>query len=157
MEGTHRYMLKLDWTGSRQGPAVKYETYSREYRIEIDGKPALTGSSDPTFLGDPKLFNPEEMLLAALSSCHMLSYLALCVRSRIAVHSYVDDASGTMKEKAPHRMGLVDVLLRPRVTVATGTDLAKAKALHEKAHELCFIANSVNFPVRHEAEVSEAC
>ena len=93
------------------------------------------------------------MLLAALSSCHMLSYLALCVRSRIAVSAYVDDASGTMSEKTKNRMGFTEVVLHPRVTVAAGTDLAKAKALHEKAHELCFIANSVNFPVRHEAEI----
>ncbi len=153
MDKAHYYALRLDWTGSRQGPTLKYETYSREYRIEINGKPALSGSADPTFLGDASLLNPEEMLLAALSSCHMLSYLALCVRSRIAVSAYSDDASGTMSEKAPHRMGFVEAVLRPRVTVAAGTDLAKAEALHDKAHELCFIANSVNFSVRHEAEI----
>lgn len=156
MDHIHRYALRLDWTGSAQGPALQYETYSREYRIEIPGKPAITGSSDPTFLGDAALINPEDMLLAALSSCHMLSYLALCVRSRIAVHSYVDEASGTMAKKAKNRMGFTEVVLHPRVTVAPGTDLAKAKALHEKAHELCFIANSVNFPVGHEAEIVAA-
>jgi organic hydroperoxide reductase OsmC/OhrA len=153
MEHAHSYALRLDWTGARQGPTLNYETYSREYRVEIDGKPAITGSSDPAFRGDSALINPEDMLLAALSSCHMLSYLALCARMRIAVIAYADQASGIMSETAPHRMGFTEVTLRPRVTVATGTDLAKANALHEKAHEICFIANSVNFPVRHEAEI----
>jgi organic hydroperoxide reductase OsmC/OhrA len=156
MDHTHRYALRLDWTGAAQGPTLKYETYSREYRVEIDGKQGLTGSADPAFRGDPALINPEDMLLAALSSCHMLSYLALCARMRIAVTAYTDQASGTMSETAPHRMGFTEVMLRPRVTVAAGTDLAKANALHEKAHELCFIANSVNFPVRHEAEIVTA-
>jgi organic hydroperoxide reductase OsmC/OhrA len=156
MDHTHRYALRLDWTGAAQGPTLKYETYSREYRVEIDGKQDLTGSADPAFRGDPALINPEDMLLAALSSCHMLSYLALCARMRIAVTAYTDQASGIMSETAPHRMGFTEVMLRPRVTVAAGTDLAKANALHEKAHELCFIANSVNFPVRHEAEILTA-
>jgi organic hydroperoxide reductase OsmC/OhrA len=156
MDHTHRYALRLDWTGAAQGPTLKYETYSREYRVEIDGKQDLTGSADPAFRGDPALINPEDMLLAALSSCHMLSYLALCARIRIAVTAYTDQASGIMSETAPHRMGFTEVMLRPRVTVAAGTDLAKANALHEKAHELCFIANSVNFPVRHEAEIVTA-
>jgi organic hydroperoxide reductase OsmC/OhrA len=156
VEKSHRYDLRLDWTGARQGAAVKYVTYSREYRIEIAGKPALTGSADPTFRGDASLYNPEDMLLAALWACHMLSYLALCVRSRIAVVAYTDAASGTMSETAPHRMGFTEVTLRPRVVIAAGADAATAKALHEQAHEICFIANSVNFPVRHEAEIATA-
>ena len=154
MAESHRYDLRLDWTGARQGPAEKYETYSREFRIEIAGKPALTGSADPTFRGDASLHNPEDLLLAALSSCHMLSYLALCTRSRIPVLAYTDAASATMGEKSPHRVGFTEVVLRPRVAIAAGADTAKAKALHEKAHEICFIANSVNFPVRHEAEIA---
>jgi organic hydroperoxide reductase OsmC/OhrA len=153
MEKSHRYDLRLDWTGARQGVAVKYETYSREYRIEIAGKPALVGSADPTFGGNASLYNPEDMLLAALSACHMLSYLALSTRSRIAVVAYTDSPSGKMSETAPHRMAFTEVTLRPRVVIAAGADSAKAKALHEQAHEICFIANSVNFPVRHEAEI----
>ncbi len=81
MDKTHRYELRLDWTGGRQGAAESYVSYAREYRIEIAGKPTLIGSADPTFHGDASLHNPEEMLLAALSACHMLSYLALCVRA----------------------------------------------------------------------------
>jgi organic hydroperoxide reductase OsmC/OhrA len=150
---THRYDLHLDWTGARQGPAEKYETYSRAFSIEIAGKPALDGSADPAFRGDASRHNPEDLLLAALSSCHMLSYLALCARSRIPVLAYRDSASATMSETAPHRVGFTEVVLRPRVVIAPGADAAKARALHEKAHEICFIANSVNFPVRHEAEI----
>ncbi len=153
MEEPHRYELRLDWTGAAKGATLKYETYSREYRIEIPGKPPLTGSADPTFRGDASLHNPEDLLLVALSSCHMLSYLALCARSRIAVTAYSDAASGTMSQTAPHRMGFTEAVLRPRVTIAARADAAKAKALHEQAHEICFIANSVNFPVRHEAEI----
>jgi len=153
LEKSHRYALQLDWTGARHGAAEKYEAYSREYRITIDGKPALLGSADPTFRGDASLHNPEELLLAALSSCHMLSYLALCVRARIPVVAYTDSASGTMSEKAPHRTGFTEVVLRPRVVIAKGADAARAKMLHEQAHDLCFIANSVNFPVHHEAEI----
>ena len=153
MDKSHHYELRLDWTGARQGPTLKYETYSREYRIDIAGKPALIGSADPTFRGNASLHNPEDLFVAALSSCHMLSYLALCVRSRIAVVAYTDAASGTMSEKARHHVGFTEVVLRPRVVIAKGADAGKAKALHEQAHEICFIANSVNFPVRHEAEI----
>ena len=156
MEKSHRYDLRLDWTGARQGATANYETYSREYSIEIAGKPALTGSADPAFRGDASLYNPEDMLLAALSACHMLSYLALCARSRIAVAAYTDAASGTMSETAPHRVGFTEVTLRPRVVIAAGADSVKAKALHDQAHEICFIANSVNFPVHHEAEITIA-
>jgi organic hydroperoxide reductase OsmC/OhrA len=156
MEKTHRYALSLQWTGASQGPTKSYGSYSREYRVEIPGKPALTGSADPAFRGDPALHNPEDMLLAALSACHMLSYLALCTRERIQAVAYTDAASGVMAEKAPQQVSFTEVVLRPRVTIAAGGDVAKAKALHEEAHRVCFIANSVNFPVRHEAEILEA-
>jgi organic hydroperoxide reductase OsmC/OhrA len=156
MDNGHRYDLRLTWTGAEKGPTANYMTYSREYSIEVAGKPALRGSADPAYRGDPALHNPEDMLLAALSACHMLSYLALCTKARIKVVSYQDAASGSMAEKAPHRIGFTEVVLRPRVAIAAGGDAAKAKALHEEAHELCFIANSVNFPVRHEAEITIA-
>jgi len=155
MAHTHHYSATLIWTGAAEGPTKSYDAYSREYRIEIPGKPPLTGSSDPTFRGDPALINPEDMLVAALSSCHALSYLALCARAHLPVVAYRDEASGTMDMK-DGRMRFVDVLLRPHVTIAAGADLDKARALHHKAHEQCFIANSVNFPVRNEPEISVA-
>jgi organic hydroperoxide reductase OsmC/OhrA len=148
MSKTHHFACRTSWSGE----TTSYESYSREYRIEMNGKPTLTGSSAGEFLGDESKHNPEDLLVAALSSCHMLSYLAIAARSRIVVTAYVDEATGKMELK-DGKMRFTDVLLRPRVTVAAGTDLAKAEALHEKAHALCFIANSVNFPVRHDATV----
>ncbi len=146
----HRYQAKLVWTGAAQGPTSSYEAYSREYTIEVEGKPPLRGTADPAFRGDPRLHNPEELLVVALSSCHMLSFLAIAARKRVLVVGYEDDAIGTMAVK-DGRLRFTDVLLRPRVMLAPGGDASVAEAVHAKAHDLCFIANSVNFPVRHEA------
>jgi organic hydroperoxide reductase OsmC/OhrA len=156
MSKSHQYDLKLAWSGARQGPTDTYASFSREYVIEIKGKPLITGSADPEYRGDPGLANPEDMLLAALSACHMLSYLAVCALGKIKVVAYEDAATGTLAETQPQRSAFTDVLLRPRVVIAAGGDIAKARALHEQAHKICFIANSVNFPVRHEPEISVA-
>jgi organic hydroperoxide reductase OsmC/OhrA len=156
MSKSHHYDLKLRWTGAAMGPTASYAGYSREYRIEIPGKSPITGSADPTFRGDPALANPEDMLVAALSACHMLSYLAVCALGKIKVISYEDAASGTMSEIGPQRSAFTEVVLRPRVVISADSDPAKAKALHDQAHKICFIANSVNFPVRHEPEISQA-
>jgi organic hydroperoxide reductase OsmC/OhrA len=147
------YYSKLVWSGGELGPTDSVETYSREFRAEIDGKPPLRGSADPAFHGDPALHNPEDLLMIALPSCHMLSYLAVCAHAGIAVVSYEDSAVGTLARR-DGRVKFVDALLRPRVVVEEGSDIARARALHEKAHNICIIVNSVNFPVRHEAEVT---
>jgi organic hydroperoxide reductase OsmC/OhrA len=147
------YYSKLVWSGGALGPTDSVETYSREFRAEIDGKPPLRGSADPAFHGDPALHNPEDLLMIALPSCHMLSYLAVCAHAGIAVVSYEDSAVGTLARR-DGRVKFVDALLRPRVVVEEGSDIARARALHEKAHNICIIVNSVNFPVRHEAEVT---
>ncbi len=152
MARTHDYAVHLTWTGGDQGPTQDYASYSRTYALAIEGKPTLEASADPLFRGDAALHNPEDLLVGALAGCHMLTYLAHCVRAKIAVTAYEDAASGTMVlEGGGGRF--TEVILRPRVTVAAGTDVEKAMALHEKAHHDCFIAASVNFPVRHEAEV----
>lgn len=153
----HHYAVRLTWTGAAAGGTRDYKTYSREYRADFDGKPSITGSADPAFKGDPALHNPEDMLVLALSSCHMLSYLALAALEGLEVVAYEDAASGTMQQEG--RGGhFTEVVLRPRVRLAPGSDLAhtqaRGEALHEEAHKTCFIANSVNFPVRHEAEVT---
>ena len=150
----HTYAASLTWTGGAKGPVRDYAGYSREYTVEIAGKPLLIGSADPLFKGDPSLHNPEDSLVAALSSCHMLTYLSVCARAKIEVLSYGDEASGTMVLSG-NGGRFTEVTLRPRVTVAPGSDLAKARALHKDANAQCFIANSVNFPVRHEAKVIE--
>jgi organic hydroperoxide reductase OsmC/OhrA len=144
----HRYGAHLMWTGAAAGPTRDYASYSREYRIEFDGKPALRGSADPTFRGDPALHNPEDLLVASLSACHMLTYLALCALAGIVVAAYEDDAVGTMSETTGTGR-FTGVLLRPRVTIDAG-DPERARALHEQAGADCFVAASVNFPVAHE-------
>jgi organic hydroperoxide reductase OsmC/OhrA len=149
----HLYEATLVWTGASAGSTMSYQSYSREYRIEFPGKPPLTGSADPTFLGDAKLHNPEDLLLAALSACHMLSYLALCAREKLLVRSYRDEAIGTMAIK-DGKMRFVSVLLRPHVIIAEPDKLERAKALHSRAHAECFIANSVNFPVGNDPAVT---
>lgn len=149
----HIYEATLEWTGATAGPTTTYQSYSREFRVAFPGKPSLTGSADATFLGDPRLHNPEDLLLAALSACHMLSYLALCAREKIAVRSYRDEAVGTMAIK-DGKMRFISVLLRPHVTITDLDKMERAKALHTRAHDECFIANSVNFPIGNDPAVT---
>ena len=151
----HRYAARVRWTGGASGPALDYATYSREYVVEIDGKPDLRGSADAHFRGDRTLHNPEDLLVAALSACHLLSYLAECTRAGIAVVAYDDDATGEMT-LIDGKIRFREVMLRPRVAIADPARIDEAVALHERAHAECFIANSVNFPVRHEAAVTSA-
>ncbi|HEY7728034.1 MAG TPA: OsmC family protein [Candidatus Eisenbacteria bacterium] len=151
----HEFRCRLVWTGAANGGTTDYETYSREYRIDGEAKSlSIRGTSAAAFCGDPTLWNPEEMLVAALSACHFLTYAALCARARITVVAYEDNAWGEMK-RIDGRVRFSEVVLRPRVTIASG-DPARARALHGKAHEHCFIAGSVNFPVRHEPYVEAA-
>jgi organic hydroperoxide reductase OsmC/OhrA len=154
MAREHHFAARLVWTGAEAGPTRTYEDYDRTWRVEVAGKPALEGSSDPTFRGDAAKYNPEDLLVVALASCHMLSYLALCARAGIEVASYEDAAAGTMAIK-DGRMRFVEVTLAPRVAIGAG-DLERAEALHAEAHALCFVANSVNFPVRNRPTVAAA-
>ena len=144
----HHYTVRTLWSGETRS----YDGYSREHRIEISGKPTIRASSDPAFLGDPSCHNPEDMLVAALSSCHMLWYLHLCAIRGIVVTAYEDAAQGTMLEE-PRRGRFLEVVLRPVVTITDDSDATKAISLHERAHGECYIANSVNFPVRCEPTV----
>ncbi|MFO0586047.1 MAG: OsmC family protein [Polyangiaceae bacterium] len=151
----HGFECHTTWTGASAGPTVNYRSYSRDLLVEIPGKPAIKASSAAAFLGDGALHNPEDMLMAALSTCHCLSYLALAARAGIAVIAYEDAATGTMEwEGGTYHFSRA--VLHPKVTVQKGADLAKARALHEEAHKACFIARSVNFPVDHEAAILEA-
>ena len=149
MSKTHHYEALLRWTGAAQGPTTSYTSYSREYAVEIAGKSVMKGSADPGFRGDASLHNPEDLLLASLAACHMLTYLALATRSRLVVVAYEDAAVGTMLfEGASGKF--TEVLLKPKVTVAAGSDLALAERLHHDANAGCFIARSVNVPIRHQ-------
>lgn len=153
---THHFAARLFWTGGASGPTRDYESYSREYRVEIDGKPPLIGSAAPSFRGSSALHNPEDLLVAALSACHCLTYLALCARAGIGVEAYEDDATGTMAyDREAKVMRFREVTLRPRVRLVAGMDVERARLLHEAAHHGCFIASSVSFPVRNEPTVTE--
>jgi organic hydroperoxide reductase OsmC/OhrA len=149
----HVFDCHLVWVGAEKGPVTDYASYSRELTVEVEGKSPLRASAAPVFRGDRSLWNPEDLLVASLSTCHCLSYLAVCARAGIAILAYEDRAHGKMEHK-DGAIRFVDVLLRPRVTLATGADRAKAFALHVEAHHGCFIANSVNFPVRTEPEIA---
>jgi organic hydroperoxide reductase OsmC/OhrA len=151
MANRHLYQATTSWSGATRD----YNTYSRDYKVAVPGKPVLLGSADAVFKGDSRLHSPEDLLLIALSTCHLLSYLAICARLGIVVLAYEDFAEGTMTIK-DRRMRFTDVLLRPRVTVAAGADAVRAEQAHEQAHQECFIASSVNFPVRHEATILRA-
>jgi len=153
MTKTHKYDVTVRWTGNTGSGTSHYRSYERRYELTAGTqKPMILGSSDPAFLGDPTRWNPEELLVASLSSCHKLWYLHLCATAGIVVVDYVDHAEGFMEETDDGSGHFQRVTLRPEVTVAPGSDLAKAKELHDLAHAKCFIANSVNFPVQHESE-----
>lgn len=154
MSSTHHYALHLEWTGNLGSGTDHYRSYKRDHVVRIAGKPDLFGSSDPTFRGDPTRHNPEDLLVAALSACHMMSYLHVCVMHGVVVIAYTDAATGTM-ETLPDGSGrFLEVTLNPQVTVQEAAMIPKAQALHAQANQLCFIANSVNFPVHHRPQCS---
>ncbi|HKV50083.1 MAG TPA: OsmC family protein [Gemmatimonadaceae bacterium] len=152
----HEYVSRLVWEGNPGEGTASYERYGRRFRIEVGGKPDLAGSADPMFRGDRALHNPEDLFLAAIASCHMLSYLALCARNGVRVMSYEDEARGTLQFDAKGGGRFTEVTLTPRVTVAAGSDLALARELHEEAHETCYVAGSCNTPIHHRATVTTA-
>jgi organic hydroperoxide reductase OsmC/OhrA len=156
MFGEQRYVLRTTWTGDRGTGTSGYRDYDRSVTIEIDGKPDLLASSDKPFRGDPSRWNPEDLLLAALSECHLLSYLHACVQAGVVVVGYRDDASGVMVEDGRGGGAFREVVLRPHVVVADLSMVDAATSAHAQAHEWCFIANSVNFPVRHDPTVAVA-
>ena len=153
MRGEHHYAVRATWTGDRGTGTSGYRDYDRAVTLEVDGKPELTASADRPFRGDPGKWNPEDMLVAALSQCHLLSYLHACVTVGVVVVGYSDEASGLMVEDGRGGAAFREVVLRPHVVVADAAMVAAATAAHAQAHEWCFIANSVNFPVRHEPTI----
>lgn len=152
----HSYAVRVAWTGNRGTGTSGYRDYARDHDVSADGPPAIAASSDPAFLGDQARWNPELELTAALSQCHMLWYLHLCAAAGVTVLAYTDQASGTMEESADGGGRFTEVVLRPRVTVATPDMADAAKRLHADASAKCFIANSVNFPVKHEPVIEAA-
>mgnify|MGYP000396469764 CR=1 FL=1 len=156
MSRTHRYTAEVEWTGRSPDEPWSYAAYSRAYTTRVPGKPELAGSADPTFRGDPDRHNPEDLFVAAISACHMLSYLALCARRGVEVLGYVDEAAGEMALERDGSGRFTEVVLHPKVTIAAGADPGLAESLHATAHEHCFIANSCSVPIRCRPEIVAA-
>ncbi len=152
MVDEHSYALTSTWTGNRGTGTSGYRDYDRLVSVEIPGKPTILASADTAFRGDPQRWNPEDLLLAALSECHLLSYLHACVVRGVVVTAYRDEATATMVTSG-NGGSFREAVLRPRVTVAERSMVDAGVAAHHDAHEWCFIANSVNFPVRVEPVV----
>jgi organic hydroperoxide reductase OsmC/OhrA len=144
---THSYLTQIVWTGNRGTGTSAYRAYDRAHEIRSTGKPPLLCSSEPAFLGDRSRYNPEELLVASLSACHMLWYLHLAADNGIVVVDYRDDATGTMVETRDGGGKFTEVTLHPVVTVQGRVDAELVARLHDRAHELCYIAGSVAFPV----------
>jgi organic hydroperoxide reductase OsmC/OhrA len=149
----HHYKTTIQWTGNKGTGTSGYRDYERSHTISVENKPMIEGSSDPAFRGDKTKYNPEEMLLSSLSSCHMLWYLHFCSEEGIIVTGYVDQATGIMEETGNGSGRFTEVTLHPEITVQDQSMIKKAVELHHKANEFCFIANSVNFPVKHIPKV----
>lgn len=150
----HQYQTNITWSGARFGTTASYKSYSREFTVNSEGKQPLICSSDPMFRGDPALYNPEDLFISMISSCHMLWYLHLCADAGIHVISYDDEISATMEFEPDGSGKFVEVQLNPVVVISDASQLVLAEKLHEEAHKKCFLANSVNFPVRYTAAVS---
>ena len=150
---THAYETMVTWSAGDSLGTANYRSYSRNHSIEVEGKPAIAASSDPTFRGDRSRYNPEELLVASLSSCHMLWYLHLCAVNDVVVREYHDRAVGKMRTETDGSGRFVLVELRPVVTISARSNRARALDLHHEAHRLCFIARSVNFPVEVRTEL----
>lgn len=149
MSKEHHYKATIHWTGNKGTGTGSYRSYERSHTIQIENKVLIDGSSDPAFRGDKTKHNPEDLFLSSLSSCHMLWYLHFCSEEGIIVTGYTDEATGIMSENANGSGNFTSVILHPTVTVTEESMIEKAKELHHKANEFCFIARSVNFPVEH--------
>jgi organic hydroperoxide reductase OsmC/OhrA len=146
---SHYYSLQLKWIGNTGNGTKTYTGYSRNHEVSIMGKPTLPGSSDPAFRGDPTRYNPEELLLAAIANCHMLWFLHFCSENKIVVEKYEDNPTAIMQEKSSGAGRFIEATLHPNVTISSG-DTTLIDELHEKAHQFCFVAQSLNFPVKCE-------
>ena len=150
MGKNHLYEASVQWTGNTGTGTANYRTYERSHTISMNGKPDILGSSDASFRGDKNKHNPEDLIVASLSGCHMLWFLHLCADNGVVVTKYIDRAIGTMVENADGSGQFSEVTLQPEVVVTDSSMIEKVNAIHDKAHHMCFIARSVNFPVRHK-------
>ncbi len=152
----HDFTAQVVWTGNQGEGTKSYRSYTRNWSVTTPGKPEIQCSNDPLLGGDPTLHNPEDMLIATVSACHMLWYLHLASSAKIVVTSYVDNPIGTGQSEPDGTGRFIKAVLKPVIEVARGTDLEKADQIHHQIHKHCFIARSVNFPITYEASYREA-
>ncbi|MCW4386694.1 OsmC family protein [Salinibacterium sp. SYSU T00001] len=152
----HHYAVSVEWTGNRGTGTSHYRAYGRDHTVSAEGKPSIEGSSDRAFHGDASRWNPEELLLSALSQCHLLSYLHVASSRGVVVTAYTDSAVGTMRQSEDGGGRFTSVTLRPVVTVESEDMVERARDAHHEASTKCFIAASVNFPVEHEPVIRVA-
>lgn len=150
MEYEHHYKLTTVWNGNKGTGTDTVRSYDRSHTVTIAGKPELHLTTDNAAVGDKSKLNPEDLLVTAISSCHMLSYLYVCALEGVVITAYTDHAEGTMIENSSGGGSFKEVTLRPQCKVMDSSMLERAIALHHKAHEICYIANSVNFEVKCE-------
>lgn len=153
MAKIHEFPTRIVWTGNRGTGTSAYQAYDRTWDLAAIGKATVHCSNDPLLGGDPTKYNPEELLIATLSSCHMLWYLHLCAEAGITVLAYEDNPVGIGESEPSGKGKFMEAVLRPKISIATDSDAARAVAIHDEIHEYCFIARSVNFPVRYEVEI----
>lgn len=154
MPEKHHYELIVEWTGNTGLGTSNYRSYERSLRVSAENKADILCTSDTAFNSDKTKHNPEELLLASISSCHMLWYLYLCSEAGVTVHEYTDKATGAMIETADGGGRFTEVILFPQITVTNETMIEKAVQLHQKANKLCYIANSCNFPILHKPTIT---
>lgn len=147
----HLFQAKINWTSSPKPEDSVSKFYSKSHQIKIEGKPVLNVSAAKAFKGDPELYNPEDLLLSSLASCHMMSYLYVCAKNGIEVLEYSDNAEATLEVNPDGSGRFVEVKLNPKISISNPEKVQLALALHKEANKLCFIANSCNFPVLHHA------
>lgn len=147
----HNYKIKVEWIGNEGNGTLNYKSYNRNHEISSDGKyGGINGSSDPSFLGDKTKYNPEDLFISSISTCHMLWYLHLCSVNNIVVTEYIDNATGIMEEMENGSGKFTEVTLNPNVKITNPDLINKANDLHSEANKMCFIANSCNFTIVHK-------
>lgn len=150
MAKEHHYQTSIVWTGNKGSGTMDYRLYDRDFSIQIPEKADILGSSDSAFMGDKTKHNPEDLLVASVSSCHMLWYLHLCAKNNVVVLEYKDKANGIMEEQADGSGKFKEIILAPKILIAEKAHIPLAISLHEEANKMCFIANSLNFQVKHQ-------
>jgi len=156
MTSHSEFNSRIQWTGNTGTGTSSYQGYLRTWDIAVPGKPIVHCSNDPHLGGDPSLMNPEDLLLSAVSACHMLWYLHFASENNVVVESYIDKPKGLGETERSGRGRFLSIELSPSITLANDADLQLAESLHERVHDYCFIARSLSCPVYCRPQISRS-